>query len=824
MNHLIKKFLAYLLDLFNIHPDVLKLIRGSFKLTNPNKAEFPSENLPLASRVIASGMWNYCFFQFYRNFVGPFWVEKQYNPKDNSFIPRATSMLSLNLTHRNWFGFRSPSGSIFSLIDPAGAFTPIIGYYSVELAFRKKNQIFFPNRSEVKTKMELEENLPIIHIHYKKKDLKVHWKLLGDSKTGKTVLSIIEYEVNTPDWELLVSIRPFNSEGGALIYSLYYQEEKQFSSVYINEEKEIILFTMPNEIHFSNLEKGDAYFTETNLKNVYCNYGICTGVFVYSLNPNSTSKTIFSYYRTYEKLAPAQVDLFDRIQNLTTKKRKAKVRDIETHKKIKEKYILRGFEEITTIYQDLRLFYEEIENSKNQWKENLSKKSKFNCSKTLWNKAVDIHSNIVYQLQTEKKITPGVYTYRQFWFRDAAYMLSALSSWNFLEETKTVIESFPKRQQRDGFFKSHEGEWDSTGQAIWTVMDYFKKSHDTELLKELLPYLIKGGEWITKKRKKGYLKKLLPSGFSAEHLGPADYYYWDNLWSIGGLQQLVYACSLFPEYEKYYHFFLKEMNEYSNDFLLIASKDIHKFGVLTASPNRGIDPGIIGSIVDLYPLQLNLIKASDMLKTLKKIYKNYFIKNLFFHPIIHSGFNIYLSLQVAHSFFKLNYVKLARRILKKVLKVRNQLWAYPEAIHPTTLGGVMGDGFHGWASAELILLLKEFVISEYKNTLSFLKGFRINELSKDRFYFGPFPFYGGSISIEGYLQDKMGEIFICQKNAKPNSIKEFLVNIPIDHLSESNILVEPKIPFKILRNKLSFFYLPEILKIRIASSKKYSFT
>ena len=37
---------------------------------------------------------------------------------------------------------------------------------------------------------------------------------------------------------------------------------------------------------------------------------------------------------------------------------------------------------------------------------------------------------------------------------------------------------------------------------------------------------------------------LLPAGFSAEHLGPNDFYYWDDFWSIAGLQ----AAAKFAEY------------------------------------------------------------------------------------------------------------------------------------------------------------------------------------------------------------------------------------------------------------------------------------
>ena len=106
---------------FGIHPDVSGLIGGAMRLANPMQAAMPGENLPAASRVIASGLWNYSFFQFYPDFEGPFWVQRQYNPEDPAFIPRAGSLLSVNLTHRNWMGFRGIRSPFFAMVDPAGA-------------------------------------------------------------------------------------------------------------------------------------------------------------------------------------------------------------------------------------------------------------------------------------------------------------------------------------------------------------------------------------------------------------------------------------------------------------------------------------------------------------------------------------------------------------------------------------------------------------------------------------------------------------------------------------------------------------------------------
>ena len=176
---IVRRGLTSLARFMGLHPDVSRLISGGFRLTNPSSALFPAENLPLASRVIASGMWNYCFFQFYRNFAGPYWVERQYNPEDPSFIPRAGSMLSLNLTHRNWLGVRGPNTPSFALIDPAGGLSPVIGYYSIEIALWKNGRIFLPARGQVAVSQTLEKDLPLPTTTYSRDDIHVTWKVCG---------------------------------------------------------------------------------------------------------------------------------------------------------------------------------------------------------------------------------------------------------------------------------------------------------------------------------------------------------------------------------------------------------------------------------------------------------------------------------------------------------------------------------------------------------------------------------------------------------------------------------------------------------------------
>lgn len=703
----LRRLISRAASFLRLHPDVQPLIAGGFRLTNPLAAAYPAENLSFASRVIASGMWNYCFFQFYRHFAGPYWVERQYNPADPSFVPRASSLLSMNLTHRTWMGLRSPRGACYSMIDPAGSLSPVAGSYSIEMGVRADGRMLLATRGDLKVSQRPFKDLPAARSEYETRGVRLRWTVVGCADQADWIYSRVEFNV-TRQVELVLGVRPFNQEGAALIHNLEMKMVPEGSVLYINKKPEIFFPQAPDELRFSNLEQGDAYFQTQPLGEVHCSQGIATGALVYRINGSG----IIHFYAKSNPAAPGSVP-------------------------------------VSFVSNE-----HELNRSLAAWEAKLEPGAHFHCGRDSWNRAAKIFASYVLSLQTGRDITPGVFTYNQFWFRDAAYMVSALTSWGFFKEAKAVIESYPARQDKKGFFKSHEGEWDSNGQAIWTIAHYVEHSGDLELARNLYPSIRKGALWIQKKRQGG--RGILPAGFSAEHLGPADHYYWDNLWSISGLEQAAHLAGMlgFSEDEQ---LFLAESESFRRDLLAASQKDRQNLGVVTAAPGRPVDSGMIGSICTVYPLELRVFPEEEVRKTVRTIHREFFTRDLFFHPIIHSGYNLYLSLQMAQSHLRLGDVRRARRIFKRVLKKRSGLWTYPEAIHPITGGGVMGDGFHGWAFAEMMLVLREFAVRSSQGVLHLFSGFRRRELSGS-FKFGPFPLQGTHVTITGEIEAKQGTV------------------------------------------------------------------
>jgi hypothetical protein len=102
-----------------------------------------------------------------------------------------------------------------------------------------------------------------------------------------------------------------------------------------------------------------------------------------------------------------------------------------------------------------------------------------------------------------------------------------------------------------------------------------------------------------------------------------------------------------------------------------------------------------------------------MKATLEYLHDHYFLDGLFFQHFVHSGKNPYLTLQMALAWLYAGERARFWELLSHVVRHASPTMNYPEAIHPHTGGGVMGDGHHGWAAAEMVLALRHAFIQEH---------------------------------------------------------------------------------------------------------------
>ena len=659
--YIIGFFLNQISRWLNLHPQAVHLMRRSLELGNPTNTIWPSETIPMNSRLFAGGFWNYGFFQFHRQYYFPFWAHLQYDPRDKSFIPRSHNILSMNQTQRNWVAISFPGKTREVSIDLAGAIMPEPDSYTVEFAILEKGKLVRPHDEPESLHMR-SRSPDCVEISWRKRTIVITAEIDGVHVQGKG------------NGNLIVSLRPFNMEGPAFLDKLFFSDltGKMTGDVHITCSK------IPVVAHFSNLMYSDSLRVLPELvrtldeKNGFrarkkkqkkishearCVAGLATGSLLY----NSASEVDFFIHDKKSWKPPSGL-----IKDLRNKHERPRAEDL------------------------WRIWFPELPVADLPAPFGNWFKDSCNNLLTLW----DFDS-----------VTPGSFTYHHFWIRDAVIMMNSLMYLGGFAAVAEILKKFPGYVRRNGLFASQAGEWDANGQAMWILGRYAKMSGDTSMLLKNKRGIAKMITWIENAMQKN--GGVLPPGFSAEHLGVADWYLWDNFWTLGGLREL----QMFPEIagRQTPELFLKLHNS--------LEEYLASYKYYPAALGRRKDAGMIGSIAAIYPMGLHEYFNDRMYETLHTIKDKYFLRGGFFQENIHSGINPYLTLQLAQAFLFSGDVENAYSIAHKLSAWARALHSFPEAVHPKTRGGCMGDGFHGWAFAELISLVKNMFVLELENTI-----------------------------------------------------------------------------------------------------------
>ena len=709
-------------------PDLaVRMLRASNYISAINKSNLPTELIPLNTIQLSRGLLNYTVLQSINDWVFPYWVVKQYSPESSSFVPRAHSGLSINVTNRNWTAAGNKDCDIEPVVDPAGLITPFRNGWSIDFWLNDGEEYFFPSYYD-NVNQRLINDLPVIENSYDFNKLNFVQTVYVKESTLGIEIKITNNSLYKNKCRLILSIRPFNPEGISLLNNISFVKDD--NCIHAGDGK-IYLNTEPEFVYCSDFRKGDAlkackHNEKVNTFSINCDHGLATAIAAFDIQNNENR---FNFNIPLEG---------------------------------------KGTEHFSR------------EDVLNEWELLLEEGTQFRIPDDGITSVIRTSLSTLLMLIDKKNITPGPFTYHQFWFRDAAFMICALDKFNFAQYTTDIINNFPSWQNKKGFFRSQKGEWDSNGQVVWTVYQHFILTKDISLLNKLFPFLLKGIRWIDKNREQTKNPSeysfggLMPKGLSAEHLGLADYYFWDNFWSLAGIKCFISICTIlnYPKEMLYsellYAGYLKKVQEW-----VTFSQKKFRNEIISAGPGRDADYGMIGSIIPLYPLMLN---GFELKTTLDYICNNFLIDGMFYQNFIHSGLNPYLTMQLAHSYLYLddrnNFNKLFMDTLKKKTSVNN----FPEAIHPMTGGGCMGDGHHGWVAAEIVSAFRDMFLwenDEHKE-LKIFSGIP-EEWFNNSFMMNEIPTSKGKIGLEYSRHGQRVKIKINIKELNPDNIKGRIV-------------------------------------------------
>jgi hypothetical protein len=688
--------------------DAIRQLQIAGQLSDVNGSGFPAELFQLSAPMVTRGLLNYAILQMKQDWLYPHWVYKQLDPKSFSFVARSQNPLLLNITHRNWTMLGSPNGEHEAIVDPCGLLTPLPREWSIDVWLVTERGIFLPSLS-TPICQEYDTKAPRITTRFDAHGISLVMEAFVDTTNrGRDVLFQAVHVINNTDQILdalvCFAVRPFNPEGIAPIHHIDFKLGRQ---LYVDKCLGLVFAEEPQRVYCSNDQRGDVVNIlrrfveqgswkipeETDLKHsVSCPNGLANAAIVFKANLTSNAKRSI-----HMSVALGTKKDFSRLQPKST----------------------------------WRVSFEKRrERHRARWDKERSTGALIELADERLQKLFDANVLALLQLHDGTFISPGPYLYHHFWFRDAAPMVYALDRLGYHRRARQVIDGFPERQMPNGFFRGPDGEWDSNGEALWLIEQHTALSHSISWLKHIFPYIQHGTEWIIQKRKQSQdtvttHRGLLPPSLSAEHFGMVDQYYWDSFWGLRGIRsaaalaRILHRHEIAERWEREAELFSKEIQR----SLEIVADRLGR-NLIPASPSRPFDESAIGFVSGIYPLGITDVFPSAFDATLHEFTDRFVDDKGFFHPIIHSGYNPYLTLQIAHAFLLSNQPQRAWQIAETIFRQCPSPYSLPEAIHPKTGGGAMGDGHHGWAAAEIVLFLLDCLVSEQVDTLFIFKDIR----------------------------------------------------------------------------------------------------
>ncbi len=703
--------------------DPVSVVNQLEKFAEPSEIDVPLELLRAGIIFHARGLINTKAIQHNLDWVWPYWVERQFDPEDVSFIPRAFSFTHVNLTHRNWTAVGLPDIPLYPLVDPRGLVTPFYDGWSIDFwIIDEKNRQLFPSRLPSVDQQWVKRANPSLMTVCEQEAMCLATMVSMSLEEGIPRLKVTVQAVSDLTGRLVVALRPYNPEGVQFINKIAYEH----GFLRINSQAFLTLSRPPERVFFSDYRAGDVLHQlrkeGPTADNITCETGMATAAAIYPLSPGKKTE-IFCTIALDQDLKKAtrpfpNPNKWDKCVN----------KIIPYRKNAKNNFSLTD--------------------ASRTWRDALSEAAALRVPDQRLQQLYESSVLTLIHLTAGEPV-PGPYTYKRFWFRDACFMLNALLALGLTERTLERISRFPARQQRSGYYLSQSGEWDSNGQVLWLV-HRFQQCTGRDIDGPLLDSVIRGAAWIKAKiiGSQGPYRGLLPSGFSAEHFGPNDYYYWDDFWAVAGLRG---AAQLAARHRPEAHSWIQSA---ADDLYRTVTRSIEgtdtgrSEGGIPASPTRRLDAGAIGSLVADYPLQLLPANDPRIAATVEFLLSNCLHRSSFFQDIIHSGINSYLTLALAQTLLRCGDDRY-RKLVHSVAGLATSTGQWPEAIHPATGGGCMGDGEHGWAVAEWIMMMRHLFIREEGGEIVIGSGIFPEWLEEETVMgFGPTPTPFGSLKVE----------------------------------------------------------------------------
>ncbi|WP_447964623.1 discoidin domain-containing protein [Nitrospira sp. Ecomares 2.1] len=378
-------------------------------------------------------------------------------------------------------------------------------------------------------------------------------------------------------------------------------------------------------------------------------------------------------------------------------------------------------------------------------------------------------------------IQPGARSYNRTWMRDGAIISSTLMRLGFFEEVRGFLNWYAERVEPDGLvppilFTSGEVydgwgrniEWDSQGQFIYAIMEYYRFTGDRDFLEKHFEAVHRAMKYMVILRErtldpKHYehleagerLKGILPPSISHEGFITPMHSYWDDFWAIRGWADGIEMAEILGR-----KFLADWAKEEAKNFSTSVRESIEKtiawksLDYIPVDADKGTpDPTSIA--IAMFPTEAWQVLPADILdRTFREYYQMVKKRDASSLPYSYTPYEVRNILALA----TLGYRKEAFHLHEILFKGRRPAnWnEFAEVVLSDSRKGVyIGDMPHTWVGAGYVNSVRGLIVMEEDNskTLNLLFGTPREWLVGNGITLSNFPTHFGNLMMQAKWDD-----------------------------------------------------------------------
>ena len=397
-------------------------------------------------------------------------------------------------------------------------------------------------------------------------------------------------------------------------------------------------------------------------------------------------------------------------------------------------------------------------------------------------------------------IQPGSRNYKRCWIRDGSLTSAALLRMGCEDEVRNYLEWYAARVQPDGLVPpilNNNGslntgygsdlEYDSQGQFIYAIMEFYRFTHDRKFLSRHFPKIKTAMKFMAELSKrtlaKDYLKEdparkrfagIFPKSYSHEGYNPPMHSYWDDLWGLKGWKDGILAAKILGHNDtakwatKEYLTFRKNVQK----SIKITMEDKNINFIPGCAEKGDIDP--TSTAIAFFPCnEENIVSDKIMKNTFEGYYQELVQRDI---PGWKGGFTPY-EIRSIMAFVKFNQLERAIRLLESMLNFRRpKNWNHlaEVAFGDARLPNYIGDMPHTWVGSGYVNSLRGMLAYENNDKLILMAGVPEKWVrSKNGILIEKLPNHFGLLNFSAKADDNILTVEIDMTSYPPKGINLF---------------------------------------------------